>query len=77
MRYQEVSWGLALLQACSWNGSSLSQFQMKTKLVGTVRNRNEAPERRSMTGRDGKNSERDAVMTVKYDNDGAGRFTNG
>jgi hypothetical protein len=30
-----------------------------------------------MTGKDGKNSERDGVMTVTDDNDGAGRFTNG
>jgi hypothetical protein len=29
-----------------------------------------------MTGWDGKNSERDGVMTVTDDNDGAGRFTN-
>jgi hypothetical protein len=30
-----------------------------------------------MTGWDGKNSERDGVMTVTDDNNGAGRFTNG
>jgi hypothetical protein len=29
-----------------------------------------------MTGRDGKSSERDSVMAVTDDNDGAGRFTN-
>jgi hypothetical protein len=30
-----------------------------------------------MTGRDGKNFERDGVRTVTDDNDGTGRFTNG
>jgi hypothetical protein len=54
------------------------QQQQKRNSVGTVRNRNEYSEKKwSMTGRDGKKTGLDGVMTVTDDNHGAGRFTNG